>query len=168
VLNINRIQYRGAWDWRPYRWAGVHLDYYHENYSDSNRNNGGNFSLTGKPVSRDRGEVEIGYLYAVSGFTRNINSGFFAPSEFQRHAALLNLRQKVTPRNSLFFWGSLGREEVFHQHFRWDGTARAAWECKVSNHTKFTLGYGYFAISSILQGGAYRTNTGYATLEFLF
>lgn len=81
---------------------------------------------------------------------------------------MLNLRGKVTPRNSLFFWSSLGREEIFHQRFRWDGTARGSWECKVSNQMKFTLGYGYFAVAGILRAGAYRTSAGYATLEILF
>lgn len=168
VLDINRIQYRGAWDWRPQRRVGVHADYYHENYSDSNRNNGGNFSLTGKPVMGERSEVEVGYLYSVFGFTKNINSGFFAPTQFQRHAALLNLRGKVTPRNTLFFWGSLGQEQVYHQSFRWDGTARTGWECQINPHMKLTLGYGYFAITSIVRAGAYRTNTAYATMEFRF
>ncbi len=168
VLDINRIQYRGAWDWRPHRRVGVHADYYHENYSDSNRNNGGNFSLTGKPVLGERSEVEVGYLYSTFGFTKNIDSGFFAPTQYQRHAALLNLRGKLTPRNTLFFWGSLGQEQIFHGNYRWDGTARAGWECQLNPHTKLTLGYGYFAITSIVRAGAYRTNTGYATVEYRF
>ncbi len=168
MLDISRIQYRGAWDWLPVRRVGLHADYYHENYSDSNRNNGGNFSLTGKPVMGERGEVEVGYLFSAFGFTKEINSGFFAPTQYQRHAALLNLRGKMTPRNTLFFWGSLGQEQIFHGNYRWDGTARVGWDCQINPHVKFTLGYGYFAITSIVRAGAYRTNTAYGSMEFRF
>jgi tetratricopeptide (TPR) repeat protein len=167
-LDISRVQFRGAWDWRPERNSAFHLDYYHQRYSDTNRNNGGNFSATHKLIAREQGEIEVGYLYAVFGFTRNINSGFFAPSQFQRHAALLNFNAKLAPWAKFFFWGSGGKEQVFRDKFRWDGTARGSFDFQVTDRFKLSLGYGYFAISSIVRAGAYTTHTGYATLEYLF
>ena len=166
--DVSRVQFRGAWDWRPERRSALHLDYYHQRYSDTNRNNGGNFTATHKVVAREVGEIEIGYLYAVFGFTKGIDSGFFAPSQFQRHAALLNFNAKLAPWLKFSFWGSGGKEQVFRDKFRWDGTARGSWDIKVSERFKLSLGYGYFAISSIVRAGAYRTHTGYATLEYLF
>ncbi len=168
LLDINRVQLRAGWDWRPERRTTFHVDYYHQRYSDTNRNNGGNFTVTRNLVRNERWEIEAGYLYSAFGFTKNINSGFFAPSQFQRHAAIGNLRAKVTPRNTLFFWGSLGREQVFRDPFRLDGTARAAWEYSLSDYFKFSVGYGYFAISTIVRAGGYTTRTGYVTLEFRF
>ena len=167
-LDISRVQFRGAWDWRPERNSAFHIDYYHQRYSDTNRNNGGNFSATHKVIAREQGEVEVGYLYAVFGFTKNIASGFFAPSQFQRHAALLNFNAKLAPWAKFSFWGSGGKEQVFRDKFRWDGTARGSFDFQVTDRFKLSLGYGYFAISSIVRAGAYRTHTGYATLEYVF
>jgi tetratricopeptide (TPR) repeat protein len=166
--DISRLQFRGAWDWRPEQHSALHLDYYHQRYSDTNRNNGGNFSATHKLIAREQGEIEVGYLYAVFGFTKDINSGFFAPSQFQRHAALLNFNAKLAPWLKFYFWGSGGKEQVFHDKFRWDGTARGSFDIQVTDRFKLSLGYGYFAISSIVRAGAYTTHTGYATLEYLF
>lgn len=166
--NISRVQLRAAWDWRPQRKWGVHLDYYHQRYSDTNRNNGMNLSIMRNLVNGERFQLETGYLYAVSGFTKDINSGFFAPDQFQRHAALANVRAKLTNRLGMSFWGSLGREQIFSDPFRLDGTARVSWDYTFSHHFKFTWGYGYFAIASIARAGAYTTHTGYASLEFRF
>ena len=168
LLGINRVELRAGWDWRPGPHAVFHVDYSHQRYSDTNRNNAINFSAMRNFVRNERLELEAGYLYAVSGFSKNIDSGFFAPSQFQRHALLLNLHGKVTPRVGFSFWGSLGGEQIFRDPFRLDGTARFGWDLALSNHFKFTAGYGYFAISSIATAGAYKTHTGYATLEFLF
>jgi hypothetical protein len=119
-------------------------------------------------VRRERFELESGYLYSVSGFSKDINSGFFAPSQLQRHAALLNVRAKFHPRIGFYFWGSVGGEQVVRDPFRLDYTGRIGWDVTLSNHFKFVAGYGYFAISSIATAGAYRTHTGYLTLEFRF
>lgn len=168
LLGIHRLELRTGWDWRPVRGTTFHVDFYHQRYSDTNRNNGGNFSFVRNLVRRERFELESGYAYSASGFSKNIYSGFFAPSQLQRHAVLLNLHGKVSPRVGFYFWGSLGGEQVFRDPFRLDGTARFGWDVTLSNHFKFVTGYGYFAISSIATAGAYRTHTGYVTLELRF
>lgn len=168
LLGINRIELRTSWDWRASRRTSFHVDYYHQRYSDTNRNHGGNFTLLENLVRKERVEVETGYLYSVSGFAKNIQSGYFAPSQLQRHALLFNLRGKISPRLGFYFWGSLGGEQIFHNPFRLDGTARFSWDVTLSPHLRFAPGYGYFAISSVATAGAYTTQTGYLTLEFRF
>ncbi|MBI4443305.1 MAG: tetratricopeptide repeat protein [Acidobacteria bacterium] len=168
LLGINRVEWRAAWDWRPGPRAVFHVDYSHQRYSDTNRNNAINFSATRNFVRNERLELVAGYLYTASGFSKDISSGFFAPSQLQRHALLFNVQGKLTPRIGLYFWGSLGGEQIFRDPFRLDGTARFAGDFTVSEHFKFIAGYGYFALSSIATAGAYRTHTGYLTLEFRF
>jgi len=167
-LNISRVQLRAGWDWRPDRDTSIHIDYYHQRYSDTNRNNGGNFSVLRKLLRQERFNLEAGYLYSVYGFSKDLNSGFFAPSEFQRHAALINLRSQLTSRLGFSFWGSLGEESVSTDPYRFDATARGAWDYLFSDHFKLTVGYGYFAISTIVRAGGYTTHTGYLVLEFRF
>lgn len=168
LLGIHRLELRTGWDWRPVRDTTFHIDLSHQRYSDTNRNTGGNFSFIRNLVRRERFELESGYVYSASGFAKSINSGFFAPSRLQRHGALLNLHGKLTPKIGFYFWGSLGGEQLASDPFRLDGTARFAWDLTLSNHFKFTTGYGYFAVSSIATGGAYKTHTGYVTLELRF
>lgn len=168
TLNISRDQFRAAWDWRPQRRTSFHVDYYHQRYSDTNTNHGANFTLLRHVVRNDRLQFETGYLYSVFGFTRQINSGFFAPERFQRHAALGNVRAMIDKRSAVLFWGSLGGEQIHRDPFRLDGTARGAWEFSPAAFFRFSVGGGYFAISSIARAGAYTTLTGYLTLEFRF
>lgn len=165
---ISRMQYRTAWNWRLNRRANFHFDYYHEDYSDTNSNNGANFSLLVNAIRGEHFELETGYLYAVSGFTKDISSGYYAPTSFQRHAALGNMRIKFSPNTGISFWGSLGRESALDQAFRTDGTALVSWDYKLSPKVRTRLGYGYFAVSSVGSTGAYVTHTGYSTIEYVF
>jgi hypothetical protein len=166
--DISRVQYRGGWNWHPARRTNFHVDGYHEEYSDTNANNGANFSVTQNLIHREHFELEGGYLFAISGFEQNLNSGFFAPTSFQRHAALGNVRINFTQKTGVSFWGSLGREEVFDSPFRLDGTSRVSWDYRLTRQLKFTLGYGYFNIAPIGGASSYVTHTGYSTLEYVF
>lgn len=166
-LGVSRDQMRLAWDWRPGPVA-IHADYYYQRYSDTNENNGGNFSATVRLVRKKRFELETGYLYAAFGFAEDFNSGYWAPSQFQRHAGLVNLHAQPSAKVGFGFWGSLGKEQAVHDPFRLDGTARGALELGISKDVKLTLGYGYFSIASIASAGASETNTGYATFEWRF
>jgi hypothetical protein len=125
--------------------------------------------VTQNLVRREHFELEGGYLFAFSGFDKNpVNNGYFTPTSFQRHAALGNVRINFNNRTGVSFWGSLGREEVFDNPFRIDGTSRVSWDFKVNRQLKLTFGYGYFAISSVGGATSYRTHTGYSTLEYVF
>ncbi len=168
LLDISRVQIRTAWDWRPDPKTSFHIDYFHQRYSDTNRNNGGNVYFLRNLVKKERLDVDSGYLYAVSGFTKQISSGFFAPSQFQRHAWLGNVRSKMSPWAALSFYGSLGREQTFRNPFQWDGTARVQWDFIVTPNVRFAFGYGYFAISSVGRVGIYRTHSVYIQMESRF
>ncbi len=168
LLDISRMQYRAAWNWRATRRTAFHIDYYHEDYSDHNHNNAANFSVLETVLKKEHFELEAGYLFAISGFDHEGNSGYFTPTSFQRHAVLGNTRINFSQRTGVSFWGSLGREEVFDQAFRLDGTARAAWDYKITPKVKVSLGYGYFAVSSVGGSTAYVTHTGYSNLQYVF
>lgn len=167
-LSISRVQLRGGWNWRANRRTTFHIDYFHERYSDTNRNNGANFSVLENVLRKEHFELEAGYLFAISGFEKVGTSGFFTPTSFQRHAALGNARIKFSGKSGISFWGSLGREEVFDQPFRLDGTARASWDYQLSPKLKISVGYGYFAVSSVGGSTAYVTHTAYSTLQYVF
>ncbi|MGH9522065.1 MAG: hypothetical protein ACRD3E_06005, partial [Terriglobales bacterium] len=168
LFDISRIQYRGAANLQITRGTTLHFDYIHEQYSDSNQNNGGNISLMQNLLNRERVKVQAGYLFAISGFDHVGTTGFFTPTSFMRHAALGDTQFKLSKSSGVSFWGSLGREEVFNQSFRWDGTARAAWDYQFTPKLKSSLGYGYFAVSSIGGSTAYITHTMYSTLQYTF
>ncbi len=167
-LNISRVQLRGAWNWHATRRTTFHIDYYHERYSDVNFNNAANFSVLENLLHKEHFELEAGYLFAISGFDHVGNSGYYTPTSFQRHAALGNAKINFTQKNSIYFWGSLGREEVSDQAFRLDGTARASWDYQLTPNVKTSVGYGYFAVSSVGGTTAYTTHTLYSTLQFVF
>lgn len=175
--NISRVETRAGWDWQPDKRTTIHLDYFHQRYSDTNRNNGGNLTVTRNLVRRERFELDAGYLFYVFGFSKNINSGFWSPSFFQRHASFANLRDKLTSRMGLSFWGSLGANQSHEQAaplepFRLGGTTRVAWDYATSDHLKFTLGYGYFSSSEVRvvnsRSGGYKAHFAYVTLEYRF
>ena len=168
LFDISRVQYRGAANWRITRSTTLHLDYFHEHYSDNNQNDGGNISILQNVWNRERLKVQAGYLFAVSGFDHQGHTGFFTPTSFMRHAGLGNVQLKLSKSSGVSFWGSLGREEVFDQAFRWDGTARASWDYQLSPKIKSSVGYGYFAVSSIGGSTAYVTHTMYSTLQYTF
>ncbi|MGI9101624.1 MAG: tetratricopeptide repeat protein [Terriglobales bacterium] len=167
-LSINRVQLRGGWSWRANRRTTFHVDAYHERYSDENRNNGANFSVLENVLHKEHFELEAGYLFAISGFDHVGTSGFFTPTSFQRHAALGNARIKFSQKSSILFYGSLGREEVFDEAFRFDGTARASWDYQLTPRLKTSVGYGYFAVSSVGGSSAYVTHTMYSSLQYVF
>lgn len=167
-LGISRMQYRAAWNWRANSRTTFHVDYYHESYSDKNANDGGNISVLENLLNRERVKVQAGYLFAISAFDHAGNSGFFTPTSFTRHAGLGNTQVKLSKATGISFWGSLGREEVFDQAFRWDGTARASWDYQVTPKIRSSLGYGYFAVSSIGGSTAYVTHTMYSSVQYTF
>ncbi len=167
--DISRVQLHTAWNWRPTLRTNVRVDYFHEDYSDGNVNNAVNVSLLDTVLRREHVEVDAGYLFADSGFSPPIvSSGYYAPTGFQRHAGLGNVRLKLAARTGLSFWGSLGAEKAFDQPYGLDGTARVSWDYKVSQKYKFSLGYGYFHVSAVGGTGAYVTHTGYASFEHVF
>lgn len=168
LLGISRIQYRAAWNWRANSRTTFHVDYYHESYSDTNSNDGGNVSVLENVLNRERVKVQAGYLFAMSAFDHVGNTGFFTPTSFTRHAGLGNTQVKLSKATGISFWGSLGREEVFDQAFRWDGTARASWDYQFTPKLRSSLGYGYFAVSSIGGSTAYVTHTVYSGLQYTF
>jgi len=173
-LDISRVQIRAGWDYRPTNKWLFHLDYFHGRYSDTNRSHGANFTGTRTLVKSERATLETGYMYSVLGFSEpQLFSGYFAPSQLQRHAGLGSLYGRISPRIGYNITGTLGAEQIFHDPFRPDGTLRVSTDLTLAERLKLTLGYGYFRIASLVRAGArpvgfYRTHAVFSTLEIQF
>ena len=167
-LDISRVQFRLGGDYRPVRDLTLHLDYTHGRYSDTNRSNAANLTVTRAVLRSERVTLEGGYLYAVTGFSEQTGSGYFAPSQLQRHAALANLYGRFTSWAGYNVSGTLGEEQAFRDPFRFDGTLRVSTDLSFAERFKLTLGYGYFRIASLARAGAYRTHSVFSILEFRF
>ena len=167
-LNISRVQLRLGGDYRPVRDLLLHLDYTHGRYSDSNRSHGVNFAATQTLLRTERLTVEGGYTYGATTFSERVNSGYFSPSHLQRHAALGNIYGRLNSWMGYNFTGTFGGEQISSDPFRADGTLRASTDFTFLERFRFTLGYGYFRLASLIRAGAYRTHSAFSTLEVRF
>ena len=176
-LNISRVESRVGVDLGLDKKTTVHADYYNQQYSNSNANNGGDFTVTRKLVSLERFQMSGGYTYTGFGFTDNINSGFWSPQMFQRHAGFVNIRSPLGKRNVLSFNGTMGANQSHSfgsavEPYVSGGTVRGGWDFKVSDHLTFTTGYGYYSsagarlINSV--GNGYSAHFGYIDLKYAF
>jgi tetratricopeptide (TPR) repeat protein len=153
-LNISREEFRPNFDWHPDKYTTLHVDYFHQNYSNTNRNNGGNLYLTRRLIHGERFTFETGYHYYGFSFTRDIYSGFWAPQFFQEHMGIVNLSDKLTSRLSATFRSTLGVNQSHEQGaalepFRLAGSAQVGGDYSLTDRLKFSLGAGYFANSSL-------------------
>ena len=168
ALGIARVNWQASWDLQPTNRFLLHLDYFHSRYSDTNRANGASLTATRTFVQGERMTLEGGYLYTVSGFSKQLSNGYFDPSQLQRHASLLRLSGRATSWLGYNFTGTLGTEQQFHDPFRRDGTWQIATEISLSQRLRLNLGYGFFRTASLTRAGAYRTRSASATLEIQF
>ncbi len=167
-LNISRVQFRAGGDYRPVRDLLLHLDYTHGRYSDTNRSNAANFAATQTLWRNERLTVEGGYTYGINSFTRETNSGYFAPSQLQRHAALGNVYGRLNAWMGYGITGTFGGEQIASDPYRPDGTLRVSTDFSFYERFRFTLGYGYFRLASLARAGAYRTHSAFSILEIRF
>jgi hypothetical protein len=153
-LNVSREELRPSIEWHYDKYTTLHLDYFHQDYSNTNRNNGGNLYLTRQWVHGERFTFETGYHYYGFSFTRNIYSGFWAPQFFQEHMAMVNLSDKLTPRLSMSFRSTLGGNQSHEQAaalepYRLAGSAQIGGDYSLTNRLRFSLSAGYFANASL-------------------
>jgi tetratricopeptide (TPR) repeat protein len=153
-LNISREELRPSFEWDLDKYSTLHLDYFHQDYSDMNRDNGGNLYLTRRLVHGERFELEAGYHYYGFSFTRHIYSGYWAPRLFQEHMGVVNLSEKLSSRLSMSFRGTLGENQSREQGaalepFRLAGSAQVGGDYSLSNRLKLSLGAGYYSTASI-------------------
>ncbi|MBI4460689.1 MAG: tetratricopeptide repeat protein [Acidobacteria bacterium] len=168
ALGISRVHWQAGGDWQPSSRLSTRVDYFHSRYSDTNRANGGSLSVTRTLPRGERLTVAAGYLYSISGFTKQLGNGYFDPSQFQRHAGVLRLSGRMASWLGYSLSGTLGAEQQFRDPFRADGTFQAASEIALSERLRLSLGYGFFRTASLERAGAYRTQTASAGLEILF
>ncbi|OFW43846.1 MAG: hypothetical protein A3J28_18200 [Acidobacteria bacterium RIFCSPLOWO2_12_FULL_60_22] len=166
--NISRVQIRTGWDFRPTNRFLLHMDYFHGRYSDTNRSNGANLIASQTLVRRERLTLDGGYTYSASGFSTRTNSGYFAPSQLQRHAGMASLYGRINSWLGYNVGGTLGAEQISRDPFRLDGTLRASTDFSFSERLKLSVGYGYFRIASLVRAGAYKTHSAFANLEIRF
>lgn len=166
--NISRVQVRVGGDYRPVRNLLFHLDYVHGRYSDANRANAGNFTATQTLLRSEHLTLEGGYLYGITSFSRQTDSGYFSPSQLQRHAALASVYGQLNSWMGYNFSGTLGSEQIASDPFRLDGTLRVSTDFSFFQRFRFSIGYGYFRLASLVRAGAYRTHNAFTSLEIRF
>ena len=167
-LGISRVRLQASWDVRPTNRFLIHLDYGHGRYSDTNRSHSGTLMTTQAFVRGERLTLEGGDLYSVTAFDKRLGNGYFDPSQWQRHAGLVNLFGRLNSWFGYNFAATLGAEQQFHDPFRGDGTLRVSTDFSFGDHFRLTFGYGYFRIASLARAGAYRTHSAFSTLEIQF
>jgi len=176
-LNISREELRPSISWQLSKYTTFDLDYFHQDYSNTNRNNGGNLYLRRQLVHGDRFTFETGYHYYGFSFTRNIYSGFWSPQFFQEHTGLVNLSEKFNDRWSMSFRGKLGANQSHEQGaalepFRFSGTAQLGGDYSPTNRLKLSLGFGYYSTSSIrilaTPSSGYHAYVASGSLEYRF
>jgi hypothetical protein len=167
-LNISRVQFRFGGDYRPVRDYLFHLDYTHGRYSDTNRSNAANFAATRTLVRGERLTVDAGYTYGITTFSEQLNSGYFSPSQLQRHAGLGSVYGRLNAWMGYNFTGTLGGEQIASDPYRTDGTLRVSTDFTFLERFRFSLGYGYFRLATLARAGAYRTHSAFTTLEIRF
>jgi tetratricopeptide (TPR) repeat protein len=147
------------------RKTSLDVDAFHYQYSDTNTQNGGDLSFVRRLWGGEGKGLAVGYLFAYSGFTRDISSGFFAPRRYQRHAAQLNFDGRFTKRFAYSFYGTLGKEKfamaatpVDQIRFHRDGTATLGLSYEINDKTSMGVSYSYLDLAPPGGSGAYRTN----------
>jgi hypothetical protein len=146
----------------------LHLDLSQGRYSDDNRAYSANLSGTQTLYRSERLNLEAGYLYGITTFSRRTDSGYFSPSQLQRHAALGSVYGQLSSWMGYNFSGTFGGEQISHDPYRLDGTLRASTEFSFLQRFRFIVGYGYFRLASLVRAGAYRTHSAFTTIETRF
>ncbi len=148
------------------------------------RGTGGTFEATRILWRSERGEFETGYGGTIMGYTHPfglpspeffVNPGFFTPSFYQRHAALVRALYKPTHWWAWDVHGSLGAQQILHgsdQSFSATGGTRM--DFTLNPRATLTLGYDYFNTAGAGQAfvptrtGAYHSNAVYIMLHLRF
>jgi hypothetical protein len=168
LLDISQRQFQGSLDYRPVNNLLVHFDYSHGRYSDGNRSHTGSVSLTQTLVRSEQLTLEGGYIFSVGSFSRQPLTGYFAPSQLQRHGGLVNLYGQFNSRVGYNFSGRAGAEQTFENPYQPQGTLQVSVDFKLSERIKWSMGYGYFRIAALAGTGAYLTNSVFSTFEIQF
>jgi hypothetical protein len=149
------------------------------------RGNGGTVAATYTFWRSERAQFDLGYDGTVFGYSHPnqlpfpeyyLNPGVFAPSFYQRHAALVKLVVKPSKYFSWDMHGTAGPQQVKQgSDLSFSSTAGTKLEFPFSPHATLTLGYDYFNTASALQAlivpgraAAYHSNNVTANLAFRF
>jgi hypothetical protein len=147
------------------------------------RGTGGSFEATRILWRGERGEFETGYGGRIMGYTHPsglssptfiVNPGFFTPSFYQRHAALVRALYKPTGWWSWDVHGSFGGQQILHgSNFSFSATGGTRMDFTLNPRTTLTLGYDYFNTAGAGQvvptaTEAYHSNAVYVILRIRF
>ena len=168
LLDISQRQLQASLDYRPLNNLRLHFDYSHGQYSDGNRSHTGSVSLTQTLVRSEQLTLEGGYIYSVGSFASQPRTGYFAPSQLQRHGGLVNFYGQFNSRVGYNFSGRAGAEQTFDNPYRPQGTLEVSLDFKLSERIRWSVGYGYFRIAGLAGTGAYLTNSAFSRLEIQF
>lgn len=169
VFNADFTQIIGTFEGRTFRLHG----------------NGGNLTATRTLFRREKFNFEAGYTGRLFGYTHPsglpgatffTNAGVFTPRFYQRHAALVSSRLKLSRYLNWDFQGTAGAQQIGQgSDFSFSSTAGTGFDFRLSPSTTLRLGYDYFNAASAFQtlvtagkAPAYHSNSVSVTLRFHF
>jgi hypothetical protein len=149
------------------------------------RGNGGTVSATRVLWRDERGEFEAGYDAMLFGYTNPeglptpdffLNTGFFTPSFYQRHAGLIRVTLKPSRYLVWDIHGSAGSQQIRQgSDFSFSSTAGSRLDFVFTPDVTLSVGYDYFNTASALQAlvvpgraASYHSNNVYTTLLIRF
>ena len=151
------------------------LNGYHWEFTDTNSENGGGASIMRRIIGGENNSLSLGYLFAYSGFTQEIYSGFFTPRRYLRHAGQLAFNHNIGRKLHYSFHGTLGKEFFATSttaanllKYHRDGTVTTGLSYDVNSKTSFGVTYSYLDLAIPGSSGAFRTNAISAFSRFRF
>ena len=151
------------------------LNGYHWEFTDTNSENGGGASIMRRIIGGENNSFSLGYLFAYSGFTQEIYSGFFTPRRYVRHAGQLAFNHNIGRKLHYSFHGTLGKEFFATSttapnllKYHRDGTVTTGLSYDVNAKTSFGVTYSYLDLAIPGSSGAFRTNAISAFSRFRF
>jgi hypothetical protein len=149
------------------------------------KGNGGTLSATRILWRGEKAEFEAGYDAMLFGYTSPeglpspeffLNTGFFTPSFYQRHAGLARVTLKPSRYIVWDLHGTAGPQQIRQRSdFSFSSTAGSRLDFVFTPDFVLSVGYDYFNTASALQAlivpgraAAYHSNNVYATLLIRF
>jgi tetratricopeptide (TPR) repeat protein len=112
--------------------------------------------------------LDIGYLFRNFGYEKQLNQGYFSPTQFVQHGATFNLELPLNKQVTLFSRNLLGVQTVNDgdSELSLDITAGLHWQ--ISQQASFRLQYNHFNVSASGGGSGYQADEIGGRLFFRF
>lgn len=135
----------------------IGLGYERANFNPDNRRDS-LFIFTNRVVLVKPFRLELGYLFRNLGYQNKPGLGYFSPSRFVQHGALVSINLPVDRNFSLFSRNLIGIQQIDEgdRELSLDLTTGLNWQ--LSSQTSLKMQYHHFNISTSQGGSGYQAN----------